>query len=108
MRNAINYGVREPVRVALAAAATSGGVALTVADDGPGIAPSDQRRVFREFQRGAAARGTRGSGLGLAICHRIAALHGGRLRLVSSSKLGTMFEVTVPATSHRTRPRRAA
>ncbi|PKN56384.1 MAG: two-component sensor histidine kinase, partial [Deltaproteobacteria bacterium HGW-Deltaproteobacteria-14] len=108
VRNAINYGVREPVRVALAAAATSGGVALTVADDGPGIAPSDQRRVFREFQRGAAARGTRGSGLGLAICHRIAALHGGRLRLVSSSKLGTMFEVTVPATSHRTRPRRAA
>ena len=108
VRNAITYGVREPVTVDLTAGATAGGVALTVRDNGPGVPAPDQLRIFREFQRGAAAAGTRGSGLGLAICRHIAALHEGRIRLISSSESGTIFETMVPTMSHRKRERRAA
>ncbi len=76
--NALRYtprGGRVDVRVD----ARDGAVALTVEDDGPGIAEAERERVFDRFHRGDAARvaaDTHGSGLGLAIVRRIAERHG--------------------------------
>ncbi|TXT39323.1 MAG: two-component system OmpR family sensor kinase [Comamonadaceae bacterium] len=52
-----------------------------VQDDGPGIAPEQQARVFERFERGTAAQDVAGSGLGLAIAREVAVKHGGTLRL---------------------------
>jgi signal transduction histidine kinase len=56
-------------------------IIIAVADDGPGIAPTDREQVFRRFYRGRAAQGVAGSGLGLALVASIAGHHGFELRL---------------------------
>ncbi|MCK2214829.1 HAMP domain-containing histidine kinase [Actinomadura sp. ATCC 31491] len=53
---------------------------LSVADEGPGIAPADLPFVFDRFYRADAARALPGSGLGLAIVRQIAEAHGGSVR----------------------------
>jgi len=102
-RNAITYGVREPVRVHLVASTDDRSVTLVVEDNGPGIPEAERAQVFREFQRGGAASGTRGSGLGLAICRRVAALHGGRAGLRESNRDGSSFFVAIPQRERRSR-----
>ncbi len=52
-----------------------------VEDDGPGIDPAQQDRVFERFERGASSQDVTGSGLGLAIAREVAVKHGGTLRL---------------------------
>jgi two-component system OmpR family sensor kinase len=69
------------------------GVMLSVADDGPGIAPELQPRVFERLVHGSAAHG--GSGLGLSIVAAIVAAHGGTIRL-DSTPGRTVFEVDLP------------
>lgn len=54
-------------------------VLLSIADDGPGIAPADLERIFERFYRGDRARGTPGTGLGLAIARHILRAHGGQI-----------------------------
>jgi signal transduction histidine kinase len=69
------------------------GVELSVADDGPGVAPEDASRIFEAFfstKRGAA-------GLGLSIVQTIAASHGGGLRLVAAGAAGGEFVLSLPA-----------
>ena len=67
---------------------------LTVADDGPGIAPGDRRRIFRLFYRAAAARG-HGTGLGLFIVASLVKAHGGQA-WVDSPGAGSSFQVVLP------------
>jgi signal transduction histidine kinase len=50
---------------------------LIVADDGPGIPPGAQEKIFRRFYRLDASRSTSGHGLGLALVVAVAELHGG-------------------------------
>jgi two-component system, OmpR family, sensor kinase len=64
---------------------------LTVADEGPGLAPEEAERAFERFWRGPSARGD-GSGLGLAIVRSIAERHGGRVRVD-----GAAFTIELPA-----------
>lgn len=75
-----------------------GRVMLVVADNGPGISPSDQARIFDKFYRGsaAAARRERGSGLGLSIVRSLVELHGGRIWVESVPGAGTRFTVELP------------
>jgi len=63
--------------VRLSAAAGGGFITITVADDGPGLAPADRERVGERFFRADAARSTPGSGLGLSLVRAVAVLHGG-------------------------------
>jgi len=73
-------------------------VRVTVADDGPGIAPEVQARVFDRFVRGDTSRsraGTGSSGLGLSIVDSIAHTLGGHVDLDSSAQ-GTTFTVVLP------------
>jgi signal transduction histidine kinase len=53
---------------------------VTVADDGPGVVPGEEERIFEPGVRGAAARhGPRGGGLGLALAQRLARTAGGEI-----------------------------
>jgi two-component system, OmpR family, sensor kinase len=72
---------------------------LLVEDDGPGIRPEVQRRVFERFVRGGgdAGDGPRGTGLGLAIVDAVAASHGATVTLTSLPEYdGARFEVVFP------------
>lgn len=74
------------------------GVALTVQDTGPGIAPEELPYIWEKFYRGdkARARTTGGSGLGLAIVKQIVELHGGRVAVESRPGAGSTFRVVLP------------
>jgi two-component system, OmpR family, sensor kinase len=72
---------------------------LIVEDDGPGIPPEIEQRVFDRFVRGG-GDGGRGSGLGLAIVRAVAELHGGTVSVERSTPLrGTRFTIRIPATA---------
>lgn len=74
-------------------------VTLTVADDGVGIEPEHQKRIFQRFYQvdGARARKSGGLGLGLAMCDQIIRQHGGRISVESTPGKGSRFFVTFPA-----------
>jgi two-component system OmpR family sensor kinase len=70
---------------------------LVVEDDGPGIDPELQRRVFERFVRGGGDTGSRGTGLGLAIVDAVATAHGASVRMTSLPEVqGTRFEIRFP------------
>ena len=73
-------------------------VRLTVRDNGIGMAPAVQERVFEPFTQAenSTTRRYGGSGLGLSICRRLVDLLGGSIQLVSALHQGTTFEVTLP------------
>ncbi len=71
---------------------------LTVADDGPGVPPELDGRVFERFVTGSGARRVgEGTGLGLAIARALAHQHGGRLSLQGTSAAGAVFRLELPA-----------
>jgi two-component system OmpR family sensor kinase len=71
---------------------------VTVADEGPGLAPEDAERVFDRFYRAEPSRDrtSGGAGLGLSIVASIADAHGGRVDLVTSSGEGAAFTIAIP------------
>jgi signal transduction histidine kinase len=73
-------------------------VRVFVRDDGPGIAPGEQERVFEKYYQGAAREGRKdGSGLGLAISRSIVELHGGHIGVYSRLGRGSTFFFTLPS-----------
>ncbi len=79
--------------IRLCARASGPRVLISVADEGPGVAPADLPHVFEKFYRGRDASGTaRGSGLGLAIARAMVELCGGSIRVENT---GTGAEFTV-------------
>jgi two-component sensor histidine kinase len=66
-----------------------------VTDNGPGIDPADQQRIFERFQRAKTTKD--GSGLGLAIARRLARSMGGDIILESTPGEGARFTLSLPA-----------
>jgi signal transduction histidine kinase len=76
----------------------NGSVVVAVHDRGPGIAPSDQARIFEEFQQAApTGLATPGAGLGLTLARTFAELHDGRLEVESEPGNGSTFRLAIPA-----------
>lgn len=83
--------------IAIGTAADEEEMLIWVRDEGEGIAPGDQSRIFDRFVRGGeAGRRYRGGGLGLAIVRRIAEAHGGRVTLESRLGEGSTFTIVLP------------
>jgi signal transduction histidine kinase len=77
-------------------------VVLSVEDDGPGVPPALQDKVFERFFRGAGDR-SGSSGLGLSIVRAVAASHGGNVRLEPPlDGRGARFVVRLPAAAPAT------
>ena len=76
---------------------------VSVADTGPGIAESDQQRIFEEFQQvdSSSTRAKGGTGLGLAITKRIVEMHGGKLWVESVLGEGSTFFFSIPVRTER-------
>ena len=89
--------------VRISARGDTGGVELTIADSGIGIAREDLPRIFDEFYRAANARegGREGTGLGLAIVKAICDSHGAKIAVQSEPGRGTTFRVRFPEAIHR-------
>ena len=73
----------------------TGVVQVDVADEGPGLPPGDEQRVFQKFFRGKGA-GRGGAGLGLAICRAIATVHRGTLQAHNRPTGGASFRLSLP------------
>jgi two-component system sensor histidine kinase KdpD len=73
-----------------------GELVVTVTDDGPGLTPGDETRIFDKFYRSAAAGAPAGVGLGLAICKAIVEAHGGTISAENIPAGGAMFQFTIP------------
>ena len=98
--NALKYG-RPGTPVTVTAEPRGGGVRLTVADRGEGIAAEHLPRLTERFYRVDAGRSRSlgGTGLGLAIVKHIVERHRGRLDVQSTAGVGTTVAVTLPAAS---------
>jgi len=94
LSNACKYGQGRPIRVRVEE--TQGLARMSVRDEGYGIAPEDQERIFQRFQRAEATRHIQGLGLGLWICRQIAEAHGGTLRVESELGKGSVFILGLP------------
>jgi signal transduction histidine kinase len=99
--NAIKFTDRG--QVAITASVADGLFTVAVSDTGPGIAVSDQEKLFKDFQQAdnTITKQKGGTGLGLAISKRIIEMHGGRIWVDSEVGKGSTFSFTAPIQAQR-------
>ncbi|WP_265110838.1 ATP-binding protein [Halosolutus halophilus] len=97
LSNAIEYSGDEPPRVQISAERNSSMWEVSVQDEGIGIEPDAQDRIFEVFQRLHSRDDHEGSGIGLALCERIIERHGGEIGVESEPGEGSTFSLTLPA-----------
>jgi signal transduction histidine kinase len=100
LRNAIAY-TDAGGRVLLRAEGARDAARIIVSDNGRGIAPADQARVFDRFQRTAEGRGEDQAaiGLGLPLARQFVEAHGGTIQLQSKEGEGTTVTIRLPRTA---------
>jgi len=79
---------------------------FAVRDEGPGIAPEDQAKLFKAFGRAGTKKtaGERSVGLGLAIARKVVEAHGGRIWVESTPGQGATFLFTIPVQEQPAQP----
>lgn len=96
--NALLHAGRGDVHVRIACEELlSGGVRLTVADDGKGIPVEYREKVFKVFERLERSNQDTGTGIGLAVCRKIVEQAGGVIRVGEGAAAGAAFELDFPA-----------
>jgi signal transduction histidine kinase len=95
LSNALKFTARGG-HVNVTARSESDQVIVSVRDDGVGIAPASQTRIFEEFEQVGTAQLQEGTGLGLALSRRFVELHGGRLWVESAPGEGSTFSFNLP------------
>ncbi|MBX5482617.1 MAG: hypothetical protein IRZ16_12380 [Myxococcaceae bacterium] len=102
VENAVKYTPpRQTVRVELAE--IDGHIDLTVSDQGPGIPPGYEERIFDKYtrlERDAATAADSSRGLGLHFCKLAAMAHGGRIWVEHNQPRGSVFRVRLPRAPH--------
>ena len=94
LSNAAKYGQGRPIALSLTAA--GGRARIVVRDQGIGIAPEDQARIFQPFERAVSPASYAGLGLGLWIVHEIVTRMGGSVVIDSRAGAGAAVIVEVP------------
>jgi two-component system sensor histidine kinase KdpD len=86
--------------IEIAAVAKSNRAEIRIADNGPGLPPGSEEKIFDKFFRGSTITpdGRRGVGLGLAICRAIVEAHGGVITAANRPEGGALFVISLPCT----------
>jgi light-regulated signal transduction histidine kinase (bacteriophytochrome) len=95
IRNAIEYCGKPSPRVHISSKRADLDWVLSVEDNGPGIDPTFQGRIFEVFER-LHGKEHPGNGLGLAFCRKAIEWHGGRMWMKSTPGAGSTFYFTLP------------
>jgi PAS domain S-box-containing protein len=93
--NAIKYTPPE-TNIRVSGYIKEGFVIISVADEGPGIKPEDQGKIFEPFERLENVISTKGLGLGLVVCKRLVEAQGGKIWVESKPGNGSTFSFTLP------------
>ncbi len=101
LRNLIDNAIRyapERSKVGVGLRVREGLATVSVTDQGPGITPDQQDRIFERFYRldDARSRQTGGTGLGLSIVKHVISQHGGEVSVWSQPGQGSTFTVRLP------------
>ncbi len=83
-------------KIEMGAKVVDGWVQFWVADNGPGIPPGEQERIFEKFARVKSERTPSGLGIGLAFCRLAVQAHGGKIWVESTPGKGAKFLLTLP------------
>ena len=94
--NAIKFRSEAAPRIEIGAERQGDEWVFAVADNGIGIDPTFQERIFVIFQRLHGREAYTGSGIGLSIVKKIIERHGGRIRVESAAGCGAQFIFTLP------------
>lgn len=94
LTNAMKYGRGRPIECTVRSVQDR--VVFTMRDQGIGIAPSDQTRIFEIFERAVSANEVSGLGLGLYIARRIVEAHHGSISVASELGKGAIFTLDLP------------
>jgi two-component system sensor histidine kinase KdpD len=97
IENAIKY-TPEGTPIEVAARLVLGAIEISVHDEGAGIAPENQARLFEKFYRAHAGNAAPGTGIGLTISKGLVEAHGGRIGVESEPGCGTTFRFSLPLT----------
>ncbi len=95
LSNAIKYSPPDST-IQFELVCQDGEAIFQIQDQGIGIPPEDQQRLFETFHRASNVGQIQGTGLGLAIVKKSVDLHGGKIRVNSVVGVGTTFTITVP------------
>lgn len=98
LTNAAKYAPNKPIHVTLNKKHDN--AVIEVRDEGPGIAPEDQERIFKRFERVHSKNNVGGLGLGLYISKQIVDAHKGKLTVESNLGHGSIFRVELPQEIH--------
>jgi two-component system phosphate regulon sensor histidine kinase PhoR len=95
--NAVKYAEQEP-RIRIGTRSDDEGVTISIADNGIGIAPSEQRKIFDRLYRVPTGdlHNAKGFGLGLSYVRTVVERHHGRIKLESAPGRGSTFHIFIP------------
>ncbi len=97
VENALRHGCPEPgMTVEVISRRRDAMLEIGVRDEGPGVPPAQQERIFELYHRGQGADGQGGAGLGLATVRKIAEWHAGRVGVESRPGAGATFWIGFP------------
>ncbi len=98
LTNAMKYAAGKPVKVELSK--NDGNCIINVIDQGPGIAPQLQTKIFEVYERGNNSFNSNGLGLGLYISKSIVETHGGSIAASNDEQGGCRFTIILPLGVH--------
>ncbi len=97
LTNAVKYAPGKPIKVRVSRHGEN--ARLEIEDEGEGISPENQSRIFGRFERVRDKNNIGGLGLGLYICRQIVEAHSGEISVKSATGKGSTFIVEIPAIS---------